>query len=244
MMKNSLILLLSTLLTSGLYAQTRIYSNSYDNHKQGVYELKSLIPAEKPLIIQPQTEFNDSLNVGFIYVDKNVIALFDRINDKGDRKPVGVLTKTSIVKVDTIYYNEIYVDTTKGWFVTFNVWYAVKINGTKYYTDYQIHDRIIYKADLSKFRQKFLLIAQSTGYDFSFAVGYPNNFFISILNQKNEIVYSSKILDFDYGDEFWSKEFLSTRVESRGFVFTIKGMENGAKKDYSAEWTGKELIKK
>lgn len=239
-MRTTLIFILTIFLTGSLYAQTIIHSNNYEKLKVGIYETKSLIVVEKPLIIQSQTKFKDSEQVGFIYIDDKVVALYDQINDKGIEKPVGVLIKTSIVEVDTIFYNEIYKDTIKEWFVTFNVWYAIKINGIKYYTDYQIHDRFVYKADLTTFEQKFLLIAQSTGYDYSFAAGYPNNFFIAILKKNGEVIYSSKIIDFDYGDEFWSEEFLSTKIGIENFVFTIKG----AKKDYTGEWTGKELRKK
>ena len=179
----------------------------------------------------------DGENTAFLKVQNQSIALFDQIDDLGTHKPIGLLQKTSIIQVDTIFYREIYRDTTKSWFLTFNVWYAITINGKEYYTDYKIHDFIGFKNVLDKYNQELLIVSQSTGYDDYYDMGYPNYFFVAVINSDKKLIYESKILDFDYGEEFWEPEFVDTRYIEEGFEFTINGFES----EYKAVWTGTKL---
>jgi hypothetical protein len=178
-----------------LHSQTRIHKKNYDKIKVGVYQEKSLLDYKNIVKVERQIKYTKTKTSGLIYVDKKPVYLFDKINDNGKSKPIGVLTQTSFIDVDTIYYNEIYERPTKKWAVSFNIWYAIKINGTKYYADIQTH-HIAYQKDLKSFNQKFLLSSQSTGYDYNRDTGYPEYFFAIFLNSKNEIV-SSLILSME-----------------------------------------------
>ena len=165
------------------FGQETVRQENYYDFMVGVYETKSInkeLIGFEPAVIEPQTKINSVDNSAFLKVENKVIALFDRVNDLGTTKPIGVLAKSSVIQVDTIFYNEIYKDTTKEWFLTFNVWYAITINGQKYYTDYKIHDFIALRKNLDKYNQEFLLVSQSTGYDDYYDIGYPNHFFVVI----------------------------------------------------------------
>jgi len=227
------------------FGQEIVQQDNYYDLKQGIYKTQSLgkdLIESKLQIIKPQESYVDKENIAFLKVTDNEIVLFDQINDLGTKKPIGLLTETSIIEVDTIFYNEIYNDPTKDWYLTFNVWYAIKINGRTFYTDYKIHDRIAYQKEINDFNQKFLLISQSTGYDEYYDRGYPNYFFIAVLNQENEMIFNSSILDFDYDDEFWDAELMGTvktKMNESGFEFTL----HGPNESYTATWTGKELKK-
>lgn len=240
-MSKKTLTILTLIFQISAFGQVIVRQDNYSDFKIGIYQTKSMDPdiiGVKPLVIEPQTKFFDGERTAFLKVENNVIALFDEIYVSGTSKPVGVLTKTSIIQVDTIFYREIYNDTTKEWLLTFNVWYAITINGQQYYTDYKVHDFIAYKMKLDKYSQELLLISQSTGYDEFYDNGYPNYFFVAVLNNRNELIYESKILDFDYGDEFWEPEFVIASMTEKGFEFTISGLE----KKCNAIWSGKNLI--
>lgn len=241
-MNKTTLTILTLIFHISAFGQVIVRQDNYSNFKFGVYQTKSIdseIIGFKPLVIEPQTKFIDGEQTAFLKIENKAIALFDKINDSGASKPVGVLTKTSVIQVDTIFYREIYKDTTKEWFLTFNVWYAITINGQQYYTDYKVHDFIGYKKKLDKYNQKLLLVSQNTGYDEFYDNGYPNYFFVAILNNKNELIFDSKILDFDYGDEYWEPEFVTTQMTDKGFEFIINGLNN----NFKAIWSGKDLIK-
>ncbi|NHE55929.1 hypothetical protein [Cyclobacterium plantarum] len=245
-MNKTILTILTSIILLPVFGQEIVRQDGYYDLKFGIYETKSLdkeLIGFKPRVIEPQTEFKKEDNSAFLKVKGKVIALFDRVNDKGTAKPIGVLTKTSVIQVDTIFYKEIFKDTTKEWSLTFNVWYAITMNGQQYYTDYKIHDFIALQKELPKYNQEFLLVSQRTGYDEYYDNGYPNHFFVVILNDKNEITYNSEILDFDYGDEFWDAELMgsvSTEMTENGFEFNLSGLED----NFNGIWTGKELKKK
>ena len=91
-------------------------------------------------------------NIGFLKVTNKPIGLFQNINDNGEQKAIGLLKESSIIQVDSVFYREIFHDTSKkGWFTTFNVWYALTINNQKYYTDYKVHDFIAYHETISTY---------------------------------------------------------------------------------------------
>ena len=225
-----------------MYSQTRkIYKKDYDKIKVGVYQIKSLSDYKNIKVIERQIKYNKPKTSGLIYVDKKPVYLFDKVNDRGKSKPIGVLTQTSFIDIDTIYYNEIYKRPTKEYFVSFNIWYAIKINGKTYYIDSQTH-HIAYQKDLKSFNQKFLLLCQSTGYDFNRDTGYPEYFFAIFLDSKNEMLFDSKEFDFVYGDEFWAEDYGSIKVtESKEiFTFTLLGFKN----KIVAKWDGRTLTQK
>ncbi|WP_108809097.1 hypothetical protein [Aquimarina spinulae] len=85
------------------------------------------------------------------------------------------------------------------------------------------------------------LVSQNTGYDEFYDNGYPEYFFVIILDTKNQIVFISKLLDFNYGDEFWESEF-NVKIsykENGNFKFTIIGLDE----KYTGIWNGQELKK-
>ncbi|HYG38323.1 MAG TPA: hypothetical protein VD908_06885 [Cytophagales bacterium] len=244
-MKNTILTILTLIIQLSVFGQEIVREDGYYDLKVGAYETKSIdkeLIGFKSIVIEPQTEFKNGDNSAFLKVKDKVIALFDRVNDKGSAKPVGVLTKTSVIQIDTIFYKEIFKDTTKEWSLTFNVWYAITINGQQYYTDYKVHDFIALQKEMPKYNQEFLLVSQSTGYDEYYDNGYPNHFFVVVLNDKNEIIYNSEILDFDYGDEFWDAELMSsvsTEMTENGFEFKLSGLED----NFKGVWKGEELKK-
>lgn len=224
-------------------AQEIVRQDSYYNVKKGIYETKSLVGEMitiKTPVIAPQTKFIEDKKTAFIKIETDSIALFNKINDQGNNKPIGVLKKTSIIQIDTIFYREIYKDTTKEWAITFNVWYSIRINDKQYYTDYQIHDFLAYKIRIEELEQYFLLIAQSTGFDYHYDVGYPNKFFVMILDNNKETFFTSHIFDYNYADEFLIQEldYITLEIENEGLTFTI----HGALDKFIGKWTGKELI--
>jgi hypothetical protein len=244
-MKKTIQILFLLITQLPVFGQQIVQQEDYYELKTGIYETQSLdtnLIGLKPAVIEPQTALKNGKNTAFLKVQDKVIALFDQINDKGEIDPVGVLTKTSVVQVDTIFYNEIFSNTTEKWSLTFNVWYAIKINDQTYYTDYKIHDFVSLQKSIPQYSQKFLLVAQSTGYEEYYDKGYPNLFFIVILNDKDEIAYDSDILDFNYGDEFLDEKLMwtvSTKMTAKGFEFKINGLDE----TFEGVWTGSELKK-
>ena len=221
-------------------AQKRVEKPGFYDVKSGTYVCKSLsMDLFKPTYIEPQAHYTGGEKMAFIYVGEKVVALFDCINDDGQAREVGVLAHTSIVEVDSIFYREIFrdPDPKKPWSLTFNVWYAIKINGKKYYTDYKIHDFVAMQLEMKLYHQKMLVVAQSTGYDEFYDNSYPNEFFPVVLDEKDEIIFQSAILDFDYRDEFWAEDVTSHQDE-KGFHVVI-GTPNY--NSTSATWDGKSL---
>ena len=201
-MKRNTLTLFILIIQIAAFGQEIVKEDDYFKSKQGIYEPQSLHPkwtARQVSIIESQTRVYTEGKTALLHPKNETIALFDRINDKGIAQPVGVLSTVSFIQVDTIFYREIFKRPTKEWSLTFNVWYAITLNGQQYYTDYKIHDRLSFKKELDEHQQTFLLISQSTGYDEYYDIGYPNYFFVIVLNENDEMVYKSEILDFDYG---------------------------------------------
>jgi hypothetical protein len=244
-MNKPLLTILILIFQVSVFGQETVQQDGYYDLKIGIYQTKSLdkeLIGSNPTVIEPQTKFQSKANSAFLKVQDNAIALFDRINDKGTVKAIGVLTQTSVIQVDTVFYREIYRDTSKEWMLTFNVWYAITLNGEQYYTDYKIHDFIGLQEELAKYNQQFLLVAQSTGYDDYYDRGYPNHFFAVILNDNFDMSYNSEIFNFDYGEEFWDAELMrsvETEMTEKGFEFKLYGIED----NFEGIWTGSELKK-
>jgi|GEM_PF-140378 len=213
----------------------KVYMQYYNFRNTGFYETQSVKQVKNTLpVISSQTNYVNSGKTRLIHIDKNPIALFEAPNN--DEAPVGILTKTSFVETDTIFYNEILQNAADESLLTFNVWYAIKINGKRYYTDYQLHDYIPYKKKLTAFNQTFLLIAKSTGKDEIYDVDYPDDFFAIFLDKNEKIFYVSDILDFEFENEYFdAKSFASmaTTSEDGAFEFVVA--------DFAGSWDGKKF---
>jgi hypothetical protein len=134
--------------------QEVVKQEDYHDFKYGIYSKKST--ANKFLkgqtkIIEPQCDFKNKGDNAFIKVENQEIALFGKINDKGSNEPIGILAKTSVTQVDTIFYKEINKETTGPDSLTFNVWYSITNNGKRYYTDYKIHGYIAFQKNLDNY---------------------------------------------------------------------------------------------
>jgi len=243
-LKKLYFLILISLFHFLMNGQVIIKSDNYYKKKSGVYITKSLnsqVNQKEYNHIEPQKQFKDSKNIAFLHIQNKKIALFEKMPKNGIQKKLGYLKETSIIEIDTIFYNRIYNDQTKEWSLTFDVWYGFRINGECYYADFKTHDFISYKSELKQFDQKFILVSQNTGYDEYYDNGYPEYFFVMILNTDNKIVYTSELLDFNYGDEFWESEFnvKTSYMDNGNFKFTIIGIDE----KYTGIWNGKELKK-
>jgi hypothetical protein len=240
MKKIQLFVLLFFCLTVCLHAQVHFRIENYYDVKPGVYTTKSILKIENLDVVCPQIILTNKPNVCFIHLgNHHHITLFSEIpND--DLLPVAILKENSIVEVDTVFYLDIFDDATIDWHITFNVWYEIKINGRKYHTDYKPHDFMAFKTTLDIYDQTFLIVAQSTGYDYYYNNGYLNHFFAVVIDSENKIVFTSSILDVDFNDEYWKQEggAITTKFENGEFSFTIIG----DRKKISAKWDGKSFV--
>lgn len=223
-------LLLIVFITEGIipiaHGQISIESENYYLIKEGVYKslsTDSILLNQKHKVITPQNKIKEGDSVSlFIHPQNHIgVLLFD---DTSRKNISGILVEPSIVEIDTIFYREIYQDPYKDWYLTFNVWYAIRINGQKYYTDFQIHDGHLYSHYFGK--NRFILIAQSSGYDDYYDRGYPELFFGAIINEKGEILNVSNIFSFTYGDEYFDAIQINVnKVSNEKYLFELEGLD-------------------
>lgn len=232
-----------TLTSSITIGQVNVVADGYhDNFKNGRYIKQStdstLLYTVKN-IITPQTNIpllGDK--TALLFPPAQGLLLF---SDRYNKNKASKLIKPSLVQVDTVFYNQIY-QRDSGTLFSFDVWYAVKINGATYYMDYKPQDFLAFQQKLPDHKQLLTIYGQSTGYDNYYDNGYPNNFHVVVFNIKDHIMtmfYCSEQLPFDYEDEFWDVpgsmkyQYVSDRKE---LEFEIFGTPN-----YKAKWTGKTL---
>lgn len=224
--------------------QIHLYSKNYrGKHKVGKYLSKSTDTFQLCVIkdtIQPQISqyFHDS-NMAFVFPPSQGILLF---NVKGATMATKLLSPC-LIRIDTIFYNNIYQSEISSFF-TFDVWYAVTINGKRYYMDFKPHDFRAFQLPLADFDQVFAIYAQSTGYDDIYNFGYPNYFHVVVFSNKDScttINYTSKELLFVYNNEYWElPESLKYKYsqDRKELEFEMFGRAN-----YKATWNGKSLIR-
>ena len=112
-----------------------------------------------------------------------------------------------------------------------------------YYTDYDIHDSPEIEV-IKELNQKVLIVGQNTGYDYAYHLGYPEYFFLLFLNENNEVIFESEILDIRIGDEFAMKEdFLETswNEKTKNFEITLFNQFETERKELEILWNGKEM---
>lgn len=251
-MKTILIILIS-ILNLMAYGQKYAYFNdyrSYTNIQSGTYTTKSTLKdylnLNLPVIANNSKQLKitnfDDFTYQFIKINGQPIVLFDS-HDSDNLQPVAIVKETIQVVVDSILHKEIYRDFSQSWSVSYNVWNRIIIDGKAYYTDYNLHDSDII-LPIEPFNQKVLIVGQNTGYDYGYHLGYPEYYFLLFLNDQNEVLYESDILDITFGDEFGMPEdFLKTNwnQNNRCFEITFFNQFVNPKKTILASWNGRSL---
>lgn len=166
------------------------------------------------------------------------IALFRNMNPKTTEDVAGILKNSTLVEVDSVFYNAVFIDSEEApmsfekWYelldkdstffeskpLTYDVWYAIKINGKKYYTDYKLHNYIEYRAYIPFREQIFLICSQGTGYDGGYDRGYPDFYEVVVLEKpelqenKWKQIYRSPKLDMNNEgiDEYGISDYLTS----------------------------------
>ncbi|MCU0421435.1 MAG: hypothetical protein MUC81_01395 [Bacteroidia bacterium] len=241
-----IILTVLTLTFSIAIGQVNIVADGYyDKIKNGYYINQSTdsvrLHAVKN-IITPQTTIpllDDK--TALVFPPAQGLLLFSDLKDKSNPSK---LTKPTLIQIDTVFYNQMY-QSDSGALISFDVWYAFKINGATYYMDYQPQDFLAFQYKLPDHKQLFTIYGQSTGYDYSYDNGYPNNFHVVVFSINNHMMtmyYCSSKLPLDYEDEFWELKS-SMKYQYIGNKKTLE-FEIYGKPNYKAVWTGKILTQK
>ncbi len=244
-MKQKLItFFLMTFLSAASMAQVRILADGYGDAKNGSYIRRStdstLLQTTKDSIA-PQTKITlFTEQSAFFFPPSGGVLLF---KDRNDKSGAVKLLKPSLLHIDTIFYEQIF-RSENGYPYSFAVWYAIKINGLSYYTDYQPHDFVAFSHKLPE-HQLFMIFALPTGYEDSYAAGYPNHFHAVVFSVKDHMLtlfYWSEELPFNNKDEFWVPE---SHVRFRDLTDEgVLEIELSGQPGYKAIWTGKKLIRK
>jgi hypothetical protein len=241
-MKITFLLLLISSLAS---AQISVVSKNNFNFVKGIYTKKStsttaLNAAETS--IPPQITLNSSENrPAFLFPPKSGILLFETKNLNDLQNVAGKLSTNSVVKIDTIFYNQAYRSISDNAF-TFDICYALTINDKHYYTDFRPHDFVPFQYPLQDLNQVVFLAGQSTGYDMYADNGYPDHFQIIVFSKTENpmhLQFVSGELPFDFENEFWEQnESMKSAYDAVNKQFNI---EINGKPHYKASWDGKNL---
>lgn len=239
-MRNKILMFYLIFTSSIVFGQTNVIKQYKDN-TTNTYNPKSLLTYKNISVVKRQFKLNVKKTKHAIYVDKDEVYLFDNIVEYNKKKsiPVGKLTQTTLIDLDSIIYYNVYDKKTKEWSFSY-IWYLIQINGKKYYTDCRIHN-IYHEKNIKSLNQKFILFGQPTGYDNNIDVGYPEYFFAIFLNSNNEIIYDSKQFDFLFSEEFWDSDLtygsIKTSESKNIFNFILFGYKN----KINVNWNGKTL---
>lgn len=234
-----------------------IYSHNYNTIQRGNYITKSTskeyTQSTTNIIdghLLNDTSFLNSYRCMYL-ANEEPIVLFKNMKPKSKEDVAGIFNGGSLIEVDTIFYNTVYIDSDKApmtfeeWYsytdngtlefgtfsMTFDIWYALKINGKEYYTDYKVHNYIEYKEYLKQKDQILLICSQGTGYDGNYDLGYPDFYEIIVLGRKDNRwtpIYRSSKLDLnDRGaEEFGIGEYFFSHTpytDSKGnFIIVLE----------------------
>lgn len=223
---------------SGKEAYYKTYD--YDNQQEGTFESNSV--SEKYLnrdlpIIEANIEILNPKDFPYFLNPQNrKIVLFEN-HKLNDLKPVGILSSLTQVRIDSTFYKLKFKDYTNC------VWNRINLNGKYYYTDVDIHDFSLSK-ELVNLNQKVKIIGQYDGYDGAYHLGYPEYFFLIFTDNKNKIIYKTKVLEFYLNDEFAMDEDilkLNWSEKNEHYEITIIGHQEKIR----INWNGKKAeIKK
>ncbi|MCF0074444.1 hypothetical protein LZD49_28425 [Dyadobacter sp. CY261] len=184
-------------------------------------------------------------NLFLLYAQPSGILLFKSRNLKDSANVAGKLTSPSMVVVDTIFHNQVYVQkSANGEDYSFDICYSLLIDGKRYYTDFRPHDFAAFRYPLVHHKQLFMLASQDTGHDMYADKGYPEHFHIAVFDMQNGGIktrFVSEELPFRYGNEFLddSDNVIKSeyKAEDQTFRIEIKGLSE----TYKGVWDGKDL---
>ena len=146
-------------------------------------------------------------------------------------KPVGILKSLTQVRIDSTFYKLKFKDLTNC------VWNRININGKYYYTDVDIHDFSLSR-ELTNLNQKVEIIGQYDGYDGAYHLAYPEYFFLIFTDNKNKVIYKTKVLEFYLNDEFAMEEdILNLKWNEKNSSYEITLI--GAEQKIKVSWNGK-----
>lgn len=269
----------STLISEGAFSDYPIYINSesyYYNIQKGEYHPYSLNKefinfADKKIDIQVLEDTAWLNNSYYMYLACNEpIALFNKMYPKDKQDVEGILTESSLIYVDTVFYNNIYINSDKApmsiqqWYkllengelgtpplsLTYDVWYAIKIDGERYYTDYKVHNYIEYVKYIPSRKQILMFCSQGTGYDEGYDNGYPDFYRIVVFQESQtedagwKQIYCSPSLDLNSGslEEFGlADHFLINDNNKAVFVGTNGDLVFELENYWRLAWNGKDL---
>jgi hypothetical protein len=214
------------------YSPAFIYSENYTTIQRGTYMPKSIskqfVESAQNIIdgyrLKDTTLVKNFDGCCMYLANDKPIALFSNRNPKSKEDVAGIFKGGSLVMVDTVFYNSVYLDSDKApmsfekWYslldsdsiqfddppLTYDAWYAIRINGKKYYTDYKLHNYIEYSTYIPEKKQMLLICSQGTGYDTVYDSGYPDFYEIAVLEKSSTDnawvqVYRSLKLDLNNG---------------------------------------------
>ncbi len=196
--------------------------------------------------IAPQTFLQKpDPNMSLLFPQPGGILLFKSKNLKDPANVAGKLVAPSLATVDTIFHNQVYHQKSGGTNkYSFDMCYALRIDGQRYYTDFRPHTFIDFRYPLVYHKQLFTIAAQDMGYEVYADKGYPEHFHIAIFDMQNggiQMHFASEELPFQFGLEFLdeSDKVIQSeyRAENQSFYIEIKGLNE----TYKGVWNGKEL---
>ena len=202
--------------------------------------------AEVKTEIPPQTFIQKpNPNLFLLYPQSRGILLFKSKDLKDLTNLAGKLTSPSMAIVDTIFYNQVYVQKVANVDdYSFDICYSLLIDGKRYYTDFRPHNFAAFRYPLVHHKQLFMLASQDMGYDMYADKGYPEHFHIAVFDMQNGGIktrFVSEELPFRYGNEFLdeSNNVIKSeyKAEDQTFRIEIKGLNE----TYKGVWDGKEL---
>lgn len=177
---------------------------------------------------------------------KQPIALFSKMHPTSEGDVIGILDEPSFAIVDSVFYNGYYNEEgVEGKFpITFDLWYAIRINGHSYYTDFKPHDFQAYRANISHKNQIFMIYAESTGYDEDPDRGYPEYFTAIVIGKDNQNAWKiistpTLLVFFPEGEEYFDSNWLNYQINNNG-DFILQAVEEYTE-DHSPIW--KDVIK-
>ncbi|MGN7884930.1 hypothetical protein [Dyadobacter sp. 22481] len=195
--------------------------------------------------IWPQTFMQKTdQNLAMLFPPPGGILLFKSKHLKDPANVAVKLVAPSLVIVDTIFHNQVYIQKVSGnEKYSFDMCYSLRIDGQRYYTDFRPHT-IDYRYPLIYHKQLFIIASQEMGYEMYADKGYPEHFRIAVFNMQNggiQMHFTSGELPFHYGLEFLdeSDDAIHSEYSAKDQTFRIE--IKGLNETYKGIWNGKEL---